>query len=58
MSATIFMIWYDGDSKKPLGEKIAEGLLYFRGKYGKPATICLAHPDDLPAQREVSREYG
>lgn len=52
MSGTIFMIWYDSDPKKTLGEKIGEGAEYFLGKYGKPATICLAHPDDLTGAKD------
>lgn len=34
------MMWFDGDSKKPLGVKIREAAAYYRTKYGRDANYC------------------
>lgn len=40
----IGMLWFDNDPKTDLNTKLSKALLYYRQKYGKPATICFIHP--------------
>ena len=40
------MLWFDGDSRKPLEQKVTEAVAYFREKYGEPR-VCYVAPDAL-----------
>lgn len=42
----IGMLWYDGDHKKTLQERIESGVRYYVKKYGKMPEICLVNPKD------------
>ena len=41
------MLWFDGDQKRALGERIERAAAYYRSKYGKAANVCFAHPTTL-----------
>lgn len=51
----IGMLWYDGDTKRQLSEKISRAVAYYRGKYGAQPNVCyvnpslLTHPPPTPA---------
>ncbi len=42
------MLWFDDDPRKPLGQKVAEAVAYYRRKYGEP-NVCYVAPKDLAA---------
>src|SRR5258708_849497 len=43
----IGMLWYDDDSKRPFGEKVARAVDYYKGKYGSVPTVCFVNPAAL-----------
>ena len=43
----IGMLWYDDDSKRPLGEKVARAVDYYKTKYGSLPTVCFVNPATL-----------
>ena len=43
----IGMLWYDDDNKRPLGEKVARAVDYYRTKYGTVPTVCFVNPATL-----------
>ena len=50
------LLWFD-DSDKSLEEKVKQAAARYRRKHGKPATLCLVHPDALGDSGE-SRQVG
>jgi hypothetical protein len=40
----IGMLWYDDDTKRPLGEKVARAVDYYKTKYGSVPTVCFINP--------------
>ena len=40
----IGMLWYDDDSKRPFGEKVARAVDYYKAKYGSVPTVCFVNP--------------
>jgi hypothetical protein len=40
----IGMLWYDGDAKRALSEKIARAVAYYRNKYGAQPNVCYVNP--------------
>jgi hypothetical protein len=43
----IGMLWYDDDSQRPLGEKVARAVDYYKTKYGSVPTVCFVNPAAL-----------
>ena len=43
----IGMLWYDDDSKRPFGEKVARAVDYYKAKYGSVPTVCFVNPSAL-----------
>jgi hypothetical protein len=43
----IGMLWYDDDSKRPLGEKVARAVEHYKNKYGAVPTVCYVNPTTL-----------
>jgi hypothetical protein len=43
----IGMLWYDDDAKRPLGEKVARAVDYYKTKYGSVPTVCFVNPATL-----------
>jgi hypothetical protein len=43
----IGMLWYDDDAKRPLGEKVARAVDYYKTKYGSLPTVCFVNPATL-----------
>jgi hypothetical protein len=43
----IGMLWYDDDTKRPLGEKVARAVDYYKTKYGSVPTVCFVNPVTL-----------
>lgn len=43
----IGMLWYDDDVKRPLGEKVARAVDYYKTKYGSVPTVCFVNPATL-----------
>ena len=43
----IGMLWYDDDSKRPFGEKVARAVDYYKAKYGSVPTVCFVNPAAL-----------
>ena len=43
----IGMLWYDGDTKRQLGEKISRAVAYYRSKYGAQPNVCYVNPSLL-----------
>src|SRR4029079_9185056 len=40
----IGMLWYDDDSKRAFGEKLARAVDYYKAKYGSVPTVCFVTP--------------
>ena len=40
----IGMLWYDDDSKRAFGEKVARAVDYYKAKYGSVPTVCFVNP--------------
>jgi hypothetical protein len=40
----IGMLWYDGDAKRELKEKISRAMDYYRQKYGAQPNVCYVNP--------------
>lgn len=43
----IGMLWYDDDNKRPLSEKVARAVDYYKAKYGSVPTVCFVNPATL-----------
>jgi hypothetical protein len=43
----IGMLWYDDDGKRPLGEKVARAVDFYKSKYGVVPTVCFVNPTTL-----------
>lgn len=43
----IGMLWYDGDAKRQLSEKISRAVAYYRNKYGAQPNVCYVNPSLL-----------
>jgi len=43
----IGMLWYDDDSKRAFGEKVARAVDYYKAKYGSVPTICFVNPASM-----------
>jgi hypothetical protein len=43
----IGMLWYDDDTKRPLSEKVARAVDYYKAKYGSVPTVCFVNPATL-----------
>ena len=43
----IGMLWYDDDTKRPFGEKVARAVDYYKAKYGSVPTVCFVNPATL-----------
>ena len=43
----IGMLWYDDDSKRPISEKVARAVDYYKAKYGSVPTVCFVNPATL-----------
>jgi hypothetical protein len=43
----IGMLWYDDDGKRPLGEKVARAVDFYKSKYGVVPTVCFVNPATL-----------
>lgn len=41
------MLWYDGDTKRQLSEKISRAVAYYRSKYGAQPNVCYVNPSLL-----------
>jgi hypothetical protein len=39
------MLWYDGDPKRGMEEKVELAAAYYREKYGRRPNLCFIHPD-------------
>ncbi len=43
----IGMLWYDGDTKRQLSEKISRAVAYYQSKYGAQPNVCYVNPSLL-----------
>jgi hypothetical protein len=50
------LLWYDGDPKKALSEKIAQAAARYQHKYGRKPNLCYVNPLMLPGNGPA--EYG
>ena len=50
----IGMLWYDDDTKRPLGEKVARAVDYYKTKYGSVPTVCFVNPATLKDAPDMS----
>ena len=52
----IGMLWYDGDKKRSLEEKVRRAADYYREKYGQAPNLCLINPKSVT--NGASRRMG
>jgi hypothetical protein len=50
----IGMLWYDDDSKRPLSEKVARAVDYYKAKYGSVPTVCFVNPATLKESSDTA----
>ena len=48
----IGMLWYDGDAKRQLSEKVSRAVAYYRNKYGAQPNVCYVNPSLLADRQE------
>ncbi len=41
------MLWFDGESQRPLQERLDRAARYYAQKYGRPANTCYVHPSTI-----------
>ena len=46
----IGLLWYDGDPKRPLEDKVGQAAERYRQKYGRWPNTCYVHPQVVGAQ--------
>ena len=46
----IGLLWYDGDPKRPLEDKIGQAVERYREKYGRLPNTCYVHPNAISSQ--------
>jgi hypothetical protein len=44
------LLWYDGDPKRPLEEKVGQAAERYRQKYGRWPNTCYVHPEVVGKQ--------
>ena len=44
------LLWYDGDPKRPLEEKVGQAAERYRQKYGRWPNTCYVHPEIVGKQ--------
>ena len=42
----MFLLWYDDTKKKPVEEKILEGVQRYIYRFGETPNVCLVHPSE------------
>jgi hypothetical protein len=52
-SAIKWLVWYDDNPTKSIGDKIGNAASRYRKKFGQVPNICQVHPADLPSGRSV-----
>ena len=50
----IGMLWYDDDRRRPLDDKIARAVEYYKAKYGATPTVCFVNPGTLNGGPDVA----
>lgn len=48
------LLWFDGDPKKGLEQKIGEAVARYREKFGAAPNTCFVHPKDLNSHGSVA----
>ncbi len=43
----MFLLWFDDTKKKPVEEKISEGISRYVERFGEAPNICLVNPSEL-----------
>lgn len=46
----IGLLWYDGDPKRPLEDKVGQAVERYREKYGRLPNTCYVHPHAVSDQ--------
>ena len=49
----IGMLWYDGDAKRTLDQKVASAVEYYTAKYGAAPTVCFMNASLVKESPEV-----
>lgn len=52
------LLWYDGDKKRPLEEKIKDAARRYREKFGRAPTVCYLHPTTLNSENGKEKRVG
>ena len=50
----IGMLWYDDDRRRPLDDKVARAVAYYKAKYGATPTVCFVNPATLQNGSETA----
>ena len=50
----IGMLWYDDDSKRAFGDKVARAVDYYKAKYGSVPTVCFVNPAALKDAPDIA----
>ncbi|MGA2111319.1 MAG: hypothetical protein ABSG98_04110 [Anaerolineales bacterium] len=53
------MLWFDGDTQRPLQERLERAARYYSQKYGRRANTCYLHPSTIePSGNRSDRKSG
>lgn len=52
------MLWFDGDTQRPLQERLERAARYYSQKYGRRANTCYAHPNTIDSVGNRSGRKG
>lgn len=52
------LLWYDGDPKRPLQDKIGQAARRYRDKHGRWPDTCYVHPGAVPANVDPAPVAG
>jgi hypothetical protein len=53
---TVGMLWFDGNRKQPLAERIQRAASFYHEKYGDKPNLCFVHPQTLNGGEIASSE--
>lgn len=48
------MLWFDGDHRAPLGERIARACAYYEQKYGEQPNLCFINPQSAASEEGLA----
>lgn len=45
----MYLLWYDGDKRSPIGERIRQGMTRYLERFGEQPDLCVVNPSEQEA---------